>query len=1120
MPRWLLILILACLARGTAAAQAAGSIAGTVEDAGGQPVPGAQVTLTLAGSSTVYAAEVTSRTGRFGFNALMPVPYDVAIEAGGFKRHTLTNVVVAAGVETPLAPIRLQPDGSRPTETQEPGAGLETGNTVVTASVTSAQVDGLPVARRDPFPLVETLPGVQDNGRAASVYGQSTTVENITLDGVNLQTNFAPPQKLESVSLALHTDQIQEANIVTGALFGCGCSQITFSTPFGRSGFHGSAYWLTIPGGVTAQYWTANSQGTPAATGVNQLGATFGGGLMKNRLFFFLNYEADLDRSSVTRTGEAPTQPLTSQDPLMQKVLNLIPSSASGIYRGAQRNGSTGNLGLGRLDYLASARHTFGLTFAGDTSTTDDPTDSSVFGYQPDTTIHVASRFYAGFWRWAISPTLTNEVHVGASLPNLDFRNSLRGQFGFIAILNDPSVSVSQPMTGMDPRGESDDLYSYQDNLHWVYGKHTWEFGVWIQQYRLNTYGFNDGLLDSLTVPRYVVSNITTGAVTEIDQRFNILSPTSGYSSGTTAQSKLSANMLSGYFHDDWKVFRSLDISLGVRYDYLSPADERTGTAIVPNLSSYQANSVYDQNLTFGFASTHQALYAQAFDHASPHLGFAWKPPGGLPVVVRGAINVSYMPDDLLPNLSIYALENPFQSFNVTTNPGGVPLSEAPVTPTPQLPSTLTLSSLLAFERSYHQPPATVYAIDGDLRTPNVEYWDLGIETHVRGFHLGVLYLGNRLNEAARSVDRNQVMLPPAFLAQFLKVRAALLSGTPTNGFPLLPGGGLCANLSKVNCQPDLHAISLIETGQAGELARWYEAEGYAPDLTAGYYVLGNPIAPGGIDLLSKLGTARYDGLQFTLSRRTVGGVNLAASYVFSKVLSNLDDYQLGAIDPYLYLHNPSLEWAPAPFNQKQAFKLTAIWDMPFFRSRVGPAGKILGNWSLSSIVMAQSGAPFSLLSGGYVTEPNGQVTEVTGLGTLVSQADSGENTVVTSLNAGQIEQFFGIRKNPNGTVSYVNAPAGAFEEPGPATLGNLQRRMFTGPGAFNINLGLRKVIPVREGKQVEFRAETINLLNHVDWLVGDQTFLGNSTTAATFNNNVTQWVEPRTVQFTLRVMF
>jgi len=101
-----------------------------------------------------------------------------------------------------------------------------------------------------------------------------------------------------------------------------------------------------------------------------------------------------------------------------------------------------------------------------------------------------------------------------------------------------------------------------------------------------------------------------------------------------------------------------------------------------------------------------------------------------------------------------------------------------------------------------------------------------------------------------------------------------------------------------------------------------------------------------------------------------------------------------------------------------------------------------------------------------------------------------------------------------------VNAPAGAFEEPAPGAVGNLQRRMFSGPGAFNLNLGLRKTLPLGERLRAELRAESINLLNNVNWLVGDQTYLGTNANASVFDNNIRQWNAPRTFQFSFRLVF
>jgi len=1125
MRRCILLLCLASLMQSTAAAQVTGRLSGTVEDAGGKALAGARATLTLPESSVVYSSTITSRTGAFLFPALRPVFYDLTVDAPNFTTQTLKNVEVDPAAETSLPPIHLALGHARRVA-KAPEQSLETASVDVASTANYDQMGRLPLPGRDPFYLVDMLPGVQHNGRAPlAIYGQSASLANITYDGLIMQESFMRANSLDSTTLSPRTDQISEATVVTGAIYGCGCSQVAFSTPGGGASFHASAYWLAIPKGITAQYWADNSRNMPATTNLSQLGATFGGPLRKDKLFFFLNYEADLDRSTVTRTGDVPGSPLTSRDPLMQQVLGLIPSNPSGKYRGTQNNGGTASIGLARLDYLASARHSFGLTFAFRNSSTDDPSDSSVFGRKPTTTVGVSSPFFAASWRWSPTARLTNEVRAGASLPGIDFRNSLRSRFGFIAILNDPNVSVSQPMSGVDPQGRDDHLHSYQDNLTWTVGKHSLQAGLWLQQYRLQSYGFNNGPLDSLTVPRYVVSDIAEGAITEADQRFNIASPTSGYSSGSTARSKLSANMISGYFHENWRLLRSLTISLGLRFDYLSRADEQTGAAIIPVQSGAASDSVYDQNLAFAFASTGQAFYRKDFDNYSPYTGLAWKPLEKLPLVLRGGFNISYVNDNLLPNLSIFALRNPFQSFDVSTDLGAslVPLSKAPATPAPTLPSSLTLQSLLSFASSFHQQPGAVYAVDRNVRTPNVKYWNVGVESQVRGLQFDVRYVGNRLEEGPRSIDRNQVMMSPGFLAAFRQVQSELKSGNTTSGFPTLPGGGICANFSLQNCQPDLYARSLILTGQAGELARWYQGQGYNRDWA--YNFLGNPLAPRGIYLLSQLGVSRYDALQLTVSRRVATGLSLAASYVFSKVLSNLDDYQPGAIDPYLDLHNPSLEWAPSPFNLKHAFRAMATSNLPFFRSGSSASsvsGRVLGGWSISAIAIAQSGAPFSLLSGGSVVTPKGDVVSVSGLGTFASQANAGQNTVVMSLTAGEIRQYFGIRKSPDGTLTYVNAPAGVFEEPAPGALGNLQRRMFAGPGAFNLNLGLRKVIPLTERTRAEFRAESINLLNSVNWLVGDQSYLGTNSQdrTAVFDNNIAQWNSPRTIQFSLRLLF
>jgi hypothetical protein len=1092
-----------------------------VEDTGGKAVPGAVVTLMAREWAAAYSSTLTSSAGWFRFAALRPALYDLTVEAPGFAKQTVRDVRAGMAAETSLPPIRLTAGGGAAARPQI----LPAGGAEMTHGVDRTLEGRLPIPGRDPLYLLETLPGVQENGRAPlGIDGEPVSLANIAYEGVNLEATPARSSGLDSTTLLLRSDEAGEMAVATGAIDGCGCAQAAIDAPGGGSAWHGSVYGLAIPKGMTAQYWTDNSRNTPAATSVNQVGTTFGGPLRRERLFFYLNYEADLNRSTVTRTGQVPVSPLSSQDPLMRRVLGLVPSDPSGTYRGAQNSGGSGSLGTGRLDYLVSPRHSLGLTLAGASSSTGEPSGSSVFGRQPNVTVGASTLFFAAAWRWAATPRLTNEMRAGASLWDAGYDNALRSQFGFIAILSDPRVAISQPMAGMDPQRHKDRLHSYQDNLTWVSGRHTLRGGLWYQQYFLETDGADNGPLDSLTAPRYVVNDIAQGTIVESDQRFNIASPTSGYASASAARSRLSAHMISPYLHEEWKPFRSLSVSVGLRYDYLSPAQEETGAAIIPVFPSVASYSVYNKAMTFKFASAGQAFYRKDIDNVSEYLGLAWKPAGKLPLMVRGGTSTSYFNDDLLPNLSLYALRNPFQSFDVSTDFSGGPveLSKAPATPAPAMPA-LTLPALLAFANGYGRQPGPVYGVDFNLRTPNVRYWNVGIDAAMGGFLWGVRYVGNRLEEGPRSVDRNQVMMSPGFLAGFQDVHSSLVSGSPTDGIPLLPGGGICSNFSLANCRPDLYARSLIQTGQAAELGRWLEGQGY--NSKGAYNFLGNPLAPQGIYVLSHLGVSRYDALQLTLTRRPVRGLSLTASYVLSKVMSNLDDYRQGAIDPYLDLDVPSLEWAPSPLNVARVFKAVSTWDLPFSKSRGSArslSGRLLGGWSLSAIAIAQSGAPFSLLSGGYVTAPGGGVSGITGLGTFTSQADSGQNTVTTSQSAGQIRTYLGIRKNSDGTVTDVNAPAGAFQEPGVGAVGSLQRRMFTGPGALNLNLGIRKAISLSERTWAEFRAESINLLNNVNWLVGDQSYLGTSDPKndCLFTGSVTQWNSPRSIQISLRLSF
>jgi len=1139
-----------------ASAQVTGSLSGRVEDPNGMAVVNVRVVLTLHDSDVEEAATTTTGTGAFFFPALRPIYYDLRVEAPNFKTQTLTNVKIDPTSETSLPPTKLELGDVKTTvEAKAPTQTLQTSSAEVASTLTQEQVTALPLFARDPLQplgLLDTLPGVESNGRGlnpTTIDGQSVSFANITYDGINIQDNFIRNLSLNSndVFLGLHTDQISEVTIVTsnpGTIYTGGSSQVAFSTPSGGNLFHGSAYWLNIPRGISAQYFQSNADSTPSTVQLNQAGGAVGGPILKNKLFYFLNFESDQDRSTVTQIGFLPTTPLSSQNPTVEQILKLIPSPngyvGTGLDLGAnyatpRNNGNTTYLGLARLDYVASSKHVFSFSASMNESLQDDPGDSSPFGAQPgaarqsDVTLQTVATFLSGSWRWSATPRLTNEVRIGMSLQRLDFMNSLRAKYPYIFNFVDANGNQLglQPMAGADPQGQNNRIYNYQDNLTYVKSNHSFHAGFSLQQYREGTYGINNGNLSSVTLPTYTLD--TTGLVTQEIQPFGFSSPTSGYQAHVPPVSKPSANLISGYFQDNWKVIPRLSFNLGIRYDYLSPVEDKSGLAIIPALTGNAASAVYNPSLPFQFKGKNQGLYNSDRNNFAPYVGFAWQPKEGLPLVVRGAYSISYVNDDLLRNMSTFTFQNGFQTFSAANqNLGqGTALQSVPAIPTPAFPA-LTLPALA--QQSGGTAPR-LFAVDPNLRTPYVQQANLGVESHLKGFLMSVRYVGNRLVKGLISVDRNQVSLSPAFLSAFEQGQQAVNNDMFPN-IPGLFGGGLaCIQVnSKGQCtRVDGAALFYLQTGQSGSYAQYAQIAGY--NQHGAYNFFASPLAANGINLLSNLGRSRYDSLQVSVTRRVSPGLSLTANYVYSKSLSNEDDYEQGAVNPFLDINNPRLDWAPSPFNLKHAFKATAIYNLPFAKNTPSTswAHQILAGWTISGIAIAQSGAPFSLLST---------------YGTLNTGANFGlnsaENTVVTNLNASQIQQYFSIQKNPDGTVSYVNTPltAGppasqAFQEPGPGQAGNLQRRMFTGPGALNINLGIQKVVSLTERARLEFRAESINVLNKTNWLVGDQLLCSQvlatvlnacntpgGTVPAFATGQVSQWTPPRSLQFMVRLLF
>jgi hypothetical protein len=232
-------------------------------------------------------------------------------------------------------------------------------------------------------------------------------------------------------------------------------------------------------------------------------------------------------------------------------------------------------------------------------------------------------------------------------------------------------------------------------------------------------------------------------------------------------------------------------------------------------------------------------------------------------------------------------------------------------------------------------------------------------------------------------------------------------------------------------------------------------------------------------------------------------GLSANINYTWSKTLSNLNDYNQGALDPFLDIRNQQLDKAVSPQDLRHALKISWIYDLPSLAASNSFAAKVANGWSVSGILITQSGAPFSFLSSLQTASLNTGRSTLTGLSTVQD-----------------INSQLRITKDGDG-IAYLRTTSGYLAEPLAGEVGTLPLRGFQGPWQNTLNLGLRKLVTFTDRYRFEFRTEALNLFNNVNWVIPDQalppTGAGQS---LTFGRNAFQSNSPRRVQFTLRMFF
>ncbi len=361
--RFLFLSLLAAVSSVNVFSQSSALLRGTVSDQQGALIPDAIVTLTNA-STGFNRATTTNTQGEYQFLQIAPGTYKMVVEKPGFTQATRAGVQLLVNTPTTLD-LRLEV--GKTTDTVNVSAEASTINTV-DASVGNAfseeQVRELPLETRNVVQLLSLEPGVTTNGE---VMGARRDENNITLDGVDVNDNQNAGLVAQNTTtgntyqgvngnsnnvnsgfnsvLPVPLDSVQEFRVTVGgdgvAQGRSSGGQVVLVTKSGTNQFHGSLYEYNRNTATSANTWFNNQSGVPVQQLVrNQFGASVGGPIKKDRLFFFVNWEQRIDSSSVAQVRAVPSETLNQgllqaqlTDGSVQSI-RAFPASSGRSFRG------------------------------------------------------------------------------------------------------------------------------------------------------------------------------------------------------------------------------------------------------------------------------------------------------------------------------------------------------------------------------------------------------------------------------------------------------------------------------------------------------------------------------------------------------------------------------------------------------------------------------------------------------------------------------------------------------------------------------------------------------------------------------------------------------------------
>jgi hypothetical protein len=1065
--------------------QSTGRLAGVVKDQNGAVIALAQIV--VVSDVTAVRKVATDSAGHYSISLLSPGVYTVTFTADGFKQVSFNDVKVTITEMTQLNVVLPVVSETNETVFIRAGPSLtQVDGPRLGRAIDSRTVSELPLATRNFTQLLALSPGtdtgladntgVGRNSQNISVNGARRTQNNFQINGVDANTVGSNSALFIAVPAPDTIQEFKVQTLLSDATFGrSGGGNLQAITRSGSNTFHGSVYEYFRDDALNANNPFLKAAGVDRPIlKRNSFGATFGGPLRKERSYFFLSYQQTNERNDASPNSISSgilIAPALTDDrseevlrrrsnvgavhPISLALLNarlpdgrfLIPTpQIGGRYSGTSRSDFEESQFNTNLDYRINPRNSLAIKFffANAPWTLAMFNGPNVGGFSDQRQLN--HRLVSLQDVHTFNSNVVNEARLGY--------NFVRNNSTPLEPLKDVDFGMRRPNAGMFPglplfriapnaRGmvfgtgsTNIDLKATHhsataaDVLSIVRGNHIIKVGGELVQYQVTIAFpfFQRGQIDFISFNDFLSGT-----------------PSISFLGSGMSDRNLRGSDYSLFFQDDWKISSRSTFNLGLRYEVNLPFFDSRGRIstfdrdlyrprLLVNIAGVpqgppvggfvQANNVLPEyDLPDVRNVEKRLLTSNDLNNFAPRLGFVYSPISSEWLVLRGGWGIFYSRGSTGP------LNNGIQSppmYVVASRPSPTlanPFFEVPSPDSfPQFVTGATLSGVFLDRRN---------------RTPHFQQYNATVQFAIgKDLLLESAYVGTCGSRLPRLVAINQAALASPqhpivneVLSGLNLPSALITTNTPGNALLRAPFQG----------------VSIVNFSQSQNSAQ-----------------------------------SNYNSWQVSLTRQPSKGLSFLAAYTYARSIDNASGRE--EFDFSTILGNQFDEQANrgvSDFDRKHRFVLSYVWDLPRLAS--GMPRWLTSDWQVAGIIVAMSGVPIDIVdtgAGSFYGLNNG----VNPLARPNWAPGITAGAATSNIPAGYFFNPFVFARPIVVSGNPIASSGGrAIANAVGTDIGNVGRNVLRGPKQTNVDFSLIRRFPLDESRNLEFRVEVFNLLNHVN---------------------------------------